>query len=463
MDLVLYQSESPVKELLWTVVDQRPGKRHQSGHGIIMSAFIMVSSWRPLGKPMRILFFAEQFWPETNAPAIHVHERAKIWVRMGHSVTVVTSAPNFPEGRLFAGYQNRWRQVEWKDGIKVLRVKTFISPNQGLLRRFLDHASYCLSALLFSLPEASADVVLSTSPQLLVPLAGVLHAWLRRIPHVFELRDLWPASITAVGAVQPGALISLLERLELWLYRRSQRVLVFTDSFRRDLERRKIDPMGIEVTPNGTDLEMFQPGLRNPDILQELGLSNRFIVGYIGTLGMAHGLGSVLAAAKSLASDGVTFLLVGPGAAKEDLERQAHAMGLDNVVFLPRQPREAMPALWGLCDVALVQVKETEVFRTVIPSKLYEAIAMGLPICFAGPDGEASELVRRHGVGLVISSGDATELARAVRAFQNDKALLAASRAASIQARAFYSRTAQAERTLDALRRVVDSWSKKRP
>jgi len=100
---------------------------------------------------MRILFFSDQFWPETNAPAIHVHERAKIWVRLGHAVTVMTSAPNFPEGRLYAGYRNAWRRVDWVDGIKVVRVKTFISANQGVLRRFLDYFSFCLTALLFSL------------------------------------------------------------------------------------------------------------------------------------------------------------------------------------------------------------------------------------------------------------------------------------------------------------------------
>lgn len=406
---------------------------------------------------MRILFFSDQFWPETNAPAIHVYERARIWVRQGHSVTVMTSAPNFPEGRLFDGYSNAWRHVEWVDGIRVVRVKTFISPNQGVLRRFLDYFSYCLSALFLSFREERADVVISTSPQLFVPLAGIVHGKWRGIPHVFELRDLWPASIAAVGAARPGLILRLLERLELWLYRQSDCVVAFTEAFRRDLERRGIDPAHVEITPNGTDLKMFQPRPRDRALEEELGLAGRFVVGYIGTLGMAHGLGSVLEAARLLADVPVTFLFAGPGAAKEDLERQAKLMGLENVVFLPRQPREAMPSLWSVCDLALVQVKDAEAFKAVIPSKIYEAMAMALPICFAGPEGEASDLVRTHCVGLAVPAEDPFALACAVRSFLADEDLRASTQAASRRAREGFSREAQAERTLAVLQRVVEA------
>lgn len=408
---------------------------------------------------MRILFFSEQFWPETNAPAIHVHERARIWVRLGHSVTVMTSAPNFPEGRLFGGYRNAWRQVGWVDGIKVVRVKTFISPNRGMIRRVLDYSSYFLSALAQSFREEPADVVVSTSPQLFVPVAGLLHAWWRDLPHVFELRDLWPASIIAVGAAQPGVVIRLLERLELRLYRQSNRVLSFTESFRQDLIRRGIAGDCIELTPNGTDLDLFHPRPKDPELECALGLKGRFVVGYIGTLGMAHGLGSVLEAAKQSEGLPITFVLAGPGAAKEELEQQAGAMGLTNVVFLSRQPREAMPALWSLCDLALVALKDTEVFRTVIPSKMYEAMAMGLPICFSGPEGEASQFVLGHHAGMAIPPEDSTALASAVSRFFLDPVLREGARQGAECARAGFSREAQAAQTLAILEQVVLKWA----
>jgi glycosyltransferase involved in cell wall biosynthesis len=156
----------------------------------------------------------------------------------------------------------------------------------------------------------------------------------------------------------------------------------------------------------------------------------------------------------------VTLLFAGPGAAKEDLERQATTMGLGNLVFLPRQPREAMPALWSVCDVALVQVKQADAFRAVIPSKLYEAMAMGLPICFAGPEGEASHLVRALAVGLAVPAEDAPALASAVRTFLEDTVLRSSARAAAIRARVGFSREAQAERTLAVLQQVVQASAK---
>jgi len=397
---------------------------------------------------MQILFFSEQFWPETNAPAIHVYERAKIWASKGYLVTVITSAPNFPDGILFAGYRNAWRQVADVDGIRVVRVKTYIAANRGVLFRLLDYVSFPLSALLFSLFEPRPDVVISTSPQLLTPLAGVLCAKLRGRPHVFELRDLWPAAIVAVGAVKRGLWQRVLESLELWLYRNSQRILAFTDSFRKDLVLRGIDPDRIHVTPNGTDLERFFPQPRDPVLEAELGLKERFVVGYIGTLGMAHGLDCVLEAAGILAGYPITFLLAGPGAAKEELEKQAQELRLNNVKFLPRQPREAMPALWSQCNVALVHLKNTDLFKTVIPSKMYEAMAMGLPICFAGPEGEATYLIRSKGTGVAIPPEDPKALASAILALREDGETLKRFQAASILARDGFSREDQAERTL---------------
>src|SRR5688572_14607562 len=114
---------------------------------------------------MRILFFADNFKPETNAPATHIYERCRYWVQWGHEVTVITCVPNFPEGKVFAGYKNRLRQVEYIDGIRVVRVWSYVTANEGFLRRTLDYLSYVPTSLFFSLFEERPDVVISSSPQ----------------------------------------------------------------------------------------------------------------------------------------------------------------------------------------------------------------------------------------------------------------------------------------------------------
>jgi colanic acid biosynthesis glycosyl transferase WcaI len=404
---------------------------------------------------MRILFFSEQFWPETNAPAIHVYERARLWAAAGHEVTVLTCAPNFPEGKVFQGYRNRFRQVEWVDGIRVLRIASFISPNQGFALRALDFLSYAAHAFLQALWEDPPEVVISTSPQLFTAVAGLLYAKALRRPHVFELRDLWPASIVSVGAMNSGWVIRALGRLECWCYRESAAVLAFTEAFQRDLVRRDIPPSKVVVIPNGTDLDIFKPMPADEATLRELGLEGKFVVGYLGTLGMAHRLDLVLEAAQQLSDTPVHFLFAGPGAEREALQEKAQAMGLRNVTFLARQPRTRVPALWSVCQAALISLKDDPLMATVVPSKLYEVVAMGLPILFMGPDGEASRLIRATGTGVTLPPEAPSPLVRAVRSWlERPEARVACAEAAGRARRAF-GREAQAERTLTLLGEVI--------
>lgn len=405
---------------------------------------------------MKILFLSDHFYPEPSAPAAHVFERARIWVDAGHEVTVVTAAPNFPEGRVYPGYRNAWRSVELLEGIRVVRVKTFIARNEGFLLRTLDYLSYMASAFVQALREPRPDVILSTSPHLFVPVAGVLLGKWRRVPHVFELRDLWPATIAANTSLRQRSVIGWLERLELWLYRCSARVLAFTPSFRRDLMARGVDAGKIDVVINGANLDLFSPGMpRDEALADELGLSGRFVIGYLGTLGLSQGLDNVIAAAARLGDAPVTFLFVGVGAAKEGLEREARARGLDNVVFVARQPKETMPRLWSVCDAALVHLQNDPVFATVIPSKIFEAMAVGRPILYVGPRGDGSEIVERHRAGLWVAPADPDALAAAAVRLAGDPALVAELARAAAQAAPEYSRRRQAEASLAVLRRAL--------
>ena len=406
----------------------------------------------------RITVFSDHFYPEPSAPAAHVYERARLWVEAGHDVTVICSAPNFPEGRVYEGYRNAWRQCEVLDGIRVVRVKTFISANEGAVRRILDYLSYMLSAWFFSLFEKKPDVIMSTSPHLFVPVAGVLSAMCRRVPHVFEIRDLWPASIAATGAVPNKRLLRMLEKLELWLYRRSRKILALTPSFKDDLCRRGIASEKVNVVINGANLALFRPAEeKDQAVLDEFGLADRFVVGYLGTIGLAHGLENVLAAADELRDTNICFFFVGVGAAKKDLQCRAAEMSLDNVVFAPRQLKEAMPRFWSVCDVSLVHLKNEPVFSTVIPSKIFESMAVGLPILYSVPEGDGSKIVREHNAGIVVPPMNPKKLAAAVRRLAAERGEYETLARNSKDAAKLYSRDEQAFMSLKVLLAALDS------
>ncbi|WP_405234279.1 glycosyltransferase family 4 protein [Lentisalinibacter salinarum] len=408
---------------------------------------------------MRILVFSDHFYPEPSAPAAHVFERAKKWVEMGHDVTVICSAPNFPEGKVYDGYTNAWRTVEDLSGVRVVRVKTYVTVNEGTFRRTLDYCSYSLSSSFFSLFEQRPDVILSTSPHLFIPVAGVFAAMSRRVPHVFEIRDLWPASLVATGAMSRSRILQGLEKLELWLYRRSERVMTLTPSFKRDLVSRGVSDGKIDVVVNGANLDLFRPmEVKDAEIVSRYGLEDRFVVGYLGTIGLAHGLENVVAAAEHLRDTDVCFFFVGVGAAKRTLEEMVAKKGLSNVVFAPRQLKEDMPRFWSVCDLSLIHLKDDPVFGTVIPSKIFESMAVGVAALYCVPRGDGSDIVEKHQTGLVVPPMNPEKLAEAVMSLRNDEALRRKFAESSKAAAGKFSRHKQAEASLAVLRQAAEEY-----
>jgi colanic acid biosynthesis glycosyl transferase WcaI len=409
-------------------------------------------------RPLKVLFFAENFPPETNAQASRVYERACYWVRWGSEVTVVTCAPNFPDGKVFTGYKNRWYQVEQMAGIRVVRVKTYISANAGRYRRILDFLSYMVAAFAAGLFQPRPDLIVATSPQFFGALGASLLALVRRCPFVLELADLWPESVIAVGAMKRNIALRLLVKVELWMYRRAVHIVALTAAFRSNLISRGVDPDKITVVVNGVELARYAPRAKDDNLAHTLGLKEgEFVVGYIGTLGMAHGLGNVLNAAALSDAREIRFLFVGPGAERRRLIAMSEQMGLRNVTFVPRQSKEDMPAYWSLCDIALVHLKNTPLFATVIPSKMFEAMGMGLPILLASPKGEASEIVTSTGAGLWVAPERPQELIAAIRLLQRDQLLYQRLAADSRRAAPTYSRERQAREMMAVLTDAVDT------
>lgn len=371
---------------------------------------------------MRILFLSDNFPPEGNAPATRLWEHATRWVKAGHSVTVITCAPNFPEGKLYPGYANRWHQIEVMGGIRVVRVKTYITANEGFVKRTLDYLSFMLGAWIAGLFEKRPDVVVATSPQFFSACAGWALATVRGLPFVFELRDLWPASIVAVGAMKKSLVIRLLERVEMFLYRRATAIVSVTHAFKRELIDRGVDANKIHVVLNGVDLSQYRPRPRSPALEAEVGLRGKFVVGYIGTHGLAHALDKVLDAAALLRQrSDIAFLFVGGGADRARVEAMVVERRLCNVLLLARQPKERMPEIWSLCDLVLVPLRNTPVFRTVIPSKIFECMGMGIPVLMSVPEGEATAIVRKTGCGVCVPPENPGAMAAAIEDLRSDR------------------------------------------
>ncbi len=399
---------------------------------------------------MRILFLTDNSPPEVNAPASRTFEHCREWVAAGHDVTVITSAPNFPAGKLFEGYRNRVFARESVAGIEVVRVWSYISANEGFLRRTLDYASFMAAATPASLAVPRPDIVIATSPQFFTACAGYLASRLRGVPFVFELRDLWPDSIRAVGALRQEPLLAGLEQLELFLYRKAAMIVAVTNSFKHRLADRGIDPAKIHVVTNGADLRLFRPRSRDTQLVRQLSLGGKFVAGYVGTHGLAHGLETLLEAARLLRDEGrddIHLLFLGNGARKAALHARAREMALSNVTFLDTVPRSEVVRYWSLLDASVIHLRKADLFSTVIPSKLFESMAMGIPVLH-GVRGESADIVEREGAGLTFEPENACQLRDRLVELSRDRQLAGRLGANGVRAAGRYDRRHLAARML---------------
>lgn len=356
---------------------------------------------------MTVLFLSDNFPPEYNAPATRTYEHCKEWVQMGAKVVVITCAPNFPKGEVFEGYKNRWKQVEYIDGIKVIRVWSFITANSGFFKRTLDFISFAITSTLCGL-TVKCDIIVATSPQFFTAVSGCVLGFIKRKRWVMEVRDLWPESIKAVDAVQSNWIIKLLEKLELFLYKRAYKVVVVTDSFKKNLIERGIKPEKIFVVKNGVVLSNFKPNGKNESILQGLGLQKKFVVGYIGTHGLAHSLDFIIRSASKIQDTSIHFIFIGDGAEKANIVRLSKELALSNVTFIDPVKKSDIHLYLSTLDVALVNLKKSTTFESVIPSKVFESVAMNLPILL-GVDGETRSIIESYNAGLFFEPENESE------------------------------------------------------
>jgi colanic acid biosynthesis glycosyl transferase WcaI len=312
---------------------------------------------------------------------------------------------------------------EHRDGVEVLRTWVFAAANRGRMLRSVSFTSFAASTVAWGQWFSTRpDVLIATSPQILGALAGLCVSLLRRVPLVLEIRDLWPESIVAVGALREShPIIKSLRVVESTLYRAAASIVVVTDSFRDYLLTRGIDDSKIEVVKNGVDLARFTPRAHNTPLRRELNWQSNFVVGYVGTHGMAHRLDRLLDVAVLLTKEraNVRFLFAGEGAERQALEQRARHENLHNVVFLGSRQREEMPDTYASCDALIVPLRKTDLFKTVIPSKIFEIMAMKRPLILA-VDGEARNLVEQSGGGIFVPPEDVEAIAAAITSLEQN-------------------------------------------
>lgn len=369
---------------------------------------------------LKILYISQYFPPEMGAPAARVSELARHWVAAGHEVTVLTGFPNHPDGVVRPEYRERfWRGFcrENFHGAKVLRTFLLPFPNRKSHERILNYTSFCMSAAMAASFVERPDVVIATSPQLLVGISGWWASRIKKVPFVLEVRDLWPESLAGAGV---GTATSLMYRsigkVASFLYRHADSVVVVTPAFRDHLVREwNVPQEKISIVQNGVETALFGPQESASDIRAQVGAKDKFVVSYIGTLGLAHGLETLVSAAERLQGTApeVVFMLVGEGADRERILALAQSKRLTNLVFIPQQSREKIPAYISASDACLVTLKGKEVFETVIPTKMLEFMSCARPVILA-VRGQAKRLMEVANGGICIEPDNPQALCSAI-------------------------------------------------
>ena len=369
---------------------------------------------------MRILFLTDNFPPEVNAPATRTYEHCVKWIELGHKVTVITCFPNFPKGKVFEGYTNKLYQKENIDGITVIRVWSYITENNGFVKRIIDYISYALTSFLFGL-FVKTDLIIATSPQFFTAVSGRILSFLKGKPWVMEVRDLWPDSIAAVGSMNKSSIpFKILKKIEHHLYLSASKIVVVTDSFKKYvIKDHQITPEKVGVFKNGVLISNFKKPKPN-DVMtlkESLGLKNKIVISYLGTHGLAHGLKFILESISKISNPDLHFLFIGDGAEKENLIKYSKTLHSKNFTFLKSVTKSEIPLYIEISDFSLVNLKKSGEFKNVIPSKIFENIAMDKPILL-GVEGESKELIDDYEVGVCFEPENKESFLNAIKDIQ---------------------------------------------
>ena len=403
---------------------------------------------------MKILLLTDYYPPESNAPALRCSYHAEYWAKKGHEVTVLTCAPNFPNGVLYEGYKNRLMSTSEVNGVNVVRCWSFISKNEGFILRIFDHLS---SAIMFSIIPIfmkRPDVVIATSPQFLTLISGYISSSLIRRPLVSEIRDMWPEGIIFLSS--KSIVYKILENIELFLYRRSSKIITVTSSFAKNISARaELSENNISISYNGCNDYFKRSELKISNLRKKLNLEAKFVVGYAGTVGISHGLDTLVSGFKEIdPSLNAHMIIIGSGAMHSQLKTFVKENNIRNISILDAVPKNEIDHYLSLFDACLVSLKDVPAYDKVIPSKLFEAAVHNKPV-IAGLRGEAKLIVEKYRIGEVFHPENASsfidKLSSIILNLQNDSNFY---QSGLKKVRQEFSRDRQAQVALDCIKGI---------
>ena len=374
---------------------------------------------------MKILFMAQCYAPEDVSAAVLITELATDLAERGHQVTIVTGAPNYPQGRVFKGYRNLPYSVEILDGVRVIRTWSYISPSKKTLPRLFHYGTYSATAFYGGLFARRPDVIVSYSPPLPLGLSAWLLSRIFRVPWVLQLEDLYPDAAIAAGVMTNKKLINFFVAIEKFLYRNAQYISVISKSFQQNLLGKGIPNSKMEIIPIWADPDEIQPMEKENGFRQKHGLDHKFVVMYAGNVGHTSCLKDVLYAAEILqGEEDIQFVIVGEGVKKEALEAEKQAKALTNVLFLPFQPREIFPEMLAAADVSLVTLNADSALSSM-PSKIFNLMASARPIlAVTPPECEIAQIIAEASCGWNVPPESPVKLAEAIVQLKNRETTL---------------------------------------
>lgn len=353
---------------------------------------------------MHLLVVSQYFYPEE----FRINDICREWVKRGYKVTVLTGIPNYPQGKFYDGYGFFKKRREKLEGIDIIRIP-IVSRGKSQVQLILNYLSFVVSGLCwkwFTRIKADYVFIFEVSP-MTQALPGVWYAKKRKIPCYLYVQDLWPENVEIVTGIHSSLIISPVNKMVDYIYKRCSRIFVTSESFKKAIACRGIEESKIAYWPQYAE-DFYIPIKTKKD-------DTAFKIIFAGNIGYAQGLYLLPQAACRLQNRNIRFILIGEGRYKKELLKEIKRLKVEDMFHLiDKQPAVNIPQLLSAADVAFFSFMDNPLFEMTIPAKLQTYMACGMPI-LAAASGESKKIIEKAECGICTPIGDAEKLALAIR------------------------------------------------